>query len=396
MPKETIPLIADWSRLPDITLLNIISYLNFEDRKAVATVCKRWYKLVNCATVWKNVVYEIPGQWARPLSSIGTVIARFGSFHRHVSLRLRSSEGSCIVIATEMLNKLAAIRPRNIESLRIELTDRARVFHRNDYFLLSVKNFLQQRPNRELVPVSRIHLANMVFPADPTFLQAVTLKISDYLTHVNIQAKSATLLLSASSLASLVKKWPNLIDLRVLNVSFSEDVLKSLTDTNHSAFRHLALLYTKQDKYYRRVVPDQLWLEFSRRVPNAIISISVDVTLPFSGLLRFVTKSMPLWNLYIESRVNAHQFNQLTMKMNVSLRKLVLRSIPTDNIEEVLKSLVDRFLNMKVLYIVSNVKLQTIEYIQRKNPKLRHNLSGTYSSILTLSDSELYGNIRSP
>lgn len=114
---------TDWSSLPDVALVKILSYVNIKDRLSASSTCKRWRDCLQYPSLWRNLSLQVSPIRFTSCQHMAYLCCRFGS---DLSIVLHPRTVNILLHMMQYISENVALKKLTFRpcSLRIEWPER--------------------------------------------------------------------------------------------------------------------------------------------------------------------------------------------------------------------------------------------------------------------------------
>ncbi|GAB6018963.1 hypothetical protein CHUAL_000604 [Chamberlinius hualienensis] len=267
----------DWSKLPSVVVVEILTYLSRKDRLLSSSVCTSWRKCLFCACHWRDFVLRITidGTTENRLRT-KCLVEKIGKFVREVVIYFDSSVPTNVNLTAQVLETIA--KNPNLQyvklcptSGRLEHTESSAVIRYVD----ALKTIITK--SRKLKGIAFGCVEEIVDNADQ-FLQLFRKHQSHTLRHLYLASVKENpecyklLDLSPAMFADFISLQSLSIDYDYL----SEDLLENLSRSDHVPLLRLDIhVHGSSLNGRKRPISDAVWKKLGDHCPSLEISLTL-------------------------------------------------------------------------------------------------------------------------
>ena len=371
---------ARWGTLPDHIVVEIMMYLQLQDRFHMSLTCKSWNHSFNLGYLWRCFVFRFF------LPSHDRFLRLFPLHGKHLQcVRIyvdqgqpENRENACSVI-----RQLAEMEKRRLHTLRLTFFGENPIFYAGKEFITTLSSFLSASEQHE--PLRHLDLSGLNVTFEESLINLVTENHTQIET-LNIMNNVLVCKISPNCLFKLVRNCRKLKSLAVHHCSLNEETLLSFVEENREPLTKLSFKCRRVEKY-GKPFEATTWQKVTKKLPDLRVTLIFDHTCPLHKIPEIMTPDVPVSVLRLETFTYIYDEVRLAARYYPkTLKKMVLNTPLSRNAPELNKALVELAKQCKLLstlHVFCVLEENTVEEILQLHPEMKE--KETYT--LRFSDS---------
>ncbi len=353
---------ADFSYLPEVAWVRILSYLPFGDRWRVSQTCHLLNESFSHPSLWDTVEIILSSEWLQnrpadvhfisPKRHLN-MIQNFGCYIKNLSLVYIGYQRTTIPDDCKAVIEELKHRATRIETL---ILDADIIITERDILSNDVK-YSDLDPFIDLVQ-NAADLKSITIRSWPNYRG---LKSGDILGALIQKEKSlglkklalywesardatwATLnaiLPPHDTMTALMKNFSNLVALSLRSSMINEDILKQLSRKDHAPIEKLNILITFSRQEPQKHLPEiqeGTWQMLRDHSPELLVEFTVVTRIPYADLANFMKPNIPVGGLGFMkyARIGKYDLQDISHKYAQTLQKFICLADPEDLDEQI-------------------------------------------------------------
>lgn len=315
--SETGPCDPDFSDLPTMVWVNILSRLDLKTRYRVSVTCPKLNEAFHHPTLWSRVTLNVTGNmtnygWVKQAvvpARNTQLVKHFGKYFQNLTIvisgYLDDDFGNWNDLITEVGNKC------RLESLKLRVGTATSVFHyegkrscsRN---LIPLVNFI-----KNAFRLKKLHIVSWpMYPRnleniDENIFEAAMLnpklkeleELSLFCSDASDWTERQPILLQPNDTTNLVNHFCNLRHLALRSPMVDHDLLKALSTRGRQSLQRLHILVnyiSEEEAFQIPEIPDKIWEEFSLRNVGVQVALTILSKVPLMELSNLLKPACPM------------------------------------------------------------------------------------------------------
>ncbi|XP_053126804.1 F-box/LRR-repeat protein 8-like isoform X3 [Hemicordylus capensis] len=352
--KMSTPTQDFWNCVPEEILAHVFSYLPFEDRHTAFQVCQRWAVSVSTRPVWSFTEINCNTDDHMNKSCVVQRLPQFLCHITHLKIVFDQLWEVNRRHAAQTLDMLAWQRHR-VRALTIVCCGRSPDFYSCQEILYSFRRLCLTKGKTDF---HYIDFRQIPFTLDSRLIRLIASSNPNLHTLLVNNHPSGIKILRPETIVEVLRVCPKLSALGIYHASLSEDVFQELLKPSRGPFLFLDIFCEGLDRY----IPEELWSALIEKHPQLRVGLEFGPMVPRWKMSSILMPNIPIVAL---------QFNTFTYMMREiqyvadsysrTLERLVLRTIPSDDLNVSLIELASKCVRLKEIHCSFAVRQGVID-----------------------------------
>lgn len=315
--SETGPYDPDFSDLPTMVWVNILSRLDLKTRYKVSVTCSKLNEAFHHPTLWSRMTLHLTGNmtnygWVKQAvvpARNTQLVKHFGKYFQNLTIvisgYLDDDFGNWNDLIAEVANKC------RLESLKLRVGTATSFFHYEgkrscSQNLIPLVNFI-----KNAFRLKKLHIVSWpMYPRnleniDENIFEAAMLnpklkeleELSLFFSDARDWTERQPILLQPADTTNLVNHFCNLRQLALRSPMVDHNLLKALSSRGRQSLQRLHILvnYISDDKTFQiPEIPDKVWEEFSLRNVGVQVALTILSKVPLLELSNLLKPACPV------------------------------------------------------------------------------------------------------